>query len=195
MSASRINASISLLVSAACERMTQPRMIDAFSSNGLAHCPSYRLRAARPGLKKKKKKKRGLLGDYTDTHKKTQSHDSRNNKYSSWEKDQLVNDVFESRACISLKCFTLLIEGIRSQQEDLCNVERLRTIMRHYPGFENDQLLSRVHFNPWKWLISKYNWKKVCTPGVQIKVRFFLFISFVVFFIGLLCLIFHYNDF
>lgn len=43
-----------------CGRMTQPYMIDAFSSNGLTHCPSYRLSAVRPELKRC----RDLPGDY-----------------------------------------------------------------------------------------------------------------------------------
>lgn len=72
MSVGRICASISLPVSAACGRMTQPYMIDVLSSNGLADCPSYRLSAVRFKLKKG----RNLLGDYVI--QKTQSHGSRN---------------------------------------------------------------------------------------------------------------------
>lgn len=86
MSVGRISAFISLPVSAECGRMTQPYMIDAFSSNGLAHCPSYRLSAVRPELKKR----RDLPADCTIPKKnsvtwlKQSEWKYKKHKYSTW---------------------------------------------------------------------------------------------------------------
>lgn len=112
---SHINASIFLPVSAACGRMTQPYMIDAFSSNGLARCPSYRLSAVRPGLMLRRKK---IISRIEKSGWKNKKNEETTRRLNVARDPRLIfhlllNYVFES--CVSPKCFTLLIEWIRSQ--------------------------------------------------------------------------------
>lgn len=169
MSEGNIGASISLPLSAACGRMTQPCMISASSSDGLAHCPIYRLLSVRSELKKR----RGRLWDYVIGKKNwvrwlalkmhwKHKHSTRAGvlkledpkpEYSKWAEaefpswDLLVNYVFESCACISPKCFTLLIEWIRRQWGGFQQFGEIRHNHEMLPRFENDLFSSRVHFS------------------------------------------------
>lgn len=161
MSVGRISAFISLPVSAECGRMTQPYMIDAFSSNGLAHCPSYRLSAVRPELKKR----RDLPADCTIPKKnsvtwlKQSEWKYKKHKYSTWAEVLKQGDPkSECSPWARLSCHPelgLLIMSLSlalvyhpsashywlngldrsgGGSGDFCSVERLCTIMRRSQG-------------------------------------------------------------